>query len=76
MHCVRAYMVQDAESGGFLAPDGEGGVILVRMLARAVPFACEEAASEALIDHLDGCGMVVPVWVAGEAGGFACEREG
>lgn len=66
MRCVRAYMVQDAESGGFLAPDGEGGVVLVRMLARAVPFACEETASEAVVDHLDGSGVVVPVWVPAE----------
>lgn len=63
MHCVRAFMVQDAESGSFLAPDGEGGVVLVRMLSNAVPFAFEEAANEAVIDHLDGCGVVVPVWV-------------
>jgi hypothetical protein len=56
-------MVQDAESGCFLAPDGEGGVVLVRMLARAVPFAVEEAANEAVIDHLDGQGVIVPVWV-------------
>lgn len=63
MYCVRAFMVQDAETGGFLAPDGEGGVVLVRMLARAVPFECEEAANEAVVDHLDGQGVVVPVWV-------------
>ncbi|MCJ0765328.1 hypothetical protein [Variovorax terrae] len=60
---MRGYIVQDAESGGFLAPDGEGGVVLVRMLVRAVPFACEESASDASADHLDGCGVVIPVWV-------------
>jgi hypothetical protein len=59
-------MVQDAESGGFLAPDGEGGVVLVRMLARAAPFSCEEAANEAVVDHLEGQGVVVPVWVPSE----------
>ncbi|HXC40739.1 MAG TPA: hypothetical protein VN667_17520 [Burkholderiales bacterium] len=64
--------MQDAESGGFLAPDGEGGVVLVRMLASAVPFEHEEAAQEAVVDHLDGCGVVVPVWMP-ESDGFACE---
>lgn len=56
-------MVQDAETGCFLAPDGEGGVVLVRMLSRAAHFACEEAAAHASVDHLDGLGVVVPVWV-------------
>jgi hypothetical protein len=63
MRCVRGFMVQDAESGGFLAPDGEGGVVLVRMLSRAAAFQSEDAAVEAVADHLDGCGVVVPVWV-------------
>ncbi len=44
MQCVREYIVQDAEEGNFLAPDGEGGILLVRMLSRAVPFPSEEAA--------------------------------
>lgn len=68
-------MVQDAESGSFLAPDGEGGVVLVRMLANAAPFRAEDAAQEAVIDHLDGCGVVVPVWVppTEEGGVFARE---
>lgn len=61
--CTRAYMVQDAEDGFFLAPDGEGGILLVRMLSRAVPFDSEEAANEAVVDHLGGCGVVIPVWV-------------
>lgn len=63
MHCVRQYLAQDAESGAFLAADGEGGVVLVRMLSRAVPFDTEEAAVNAVVDHLDGCGVVLPYYV-------------
>lgn len=63
MHCTRAFIVQDAEEGNFLAPDGEGGILLVRMFSRAVPFPNEESAHEAVADHLGGCGVVVPVWV-------------
>lgn len=63
MHCARQFIVQDAESLCFLAPDGEGGVVLVRMFGNAVPFADEESAECALVDHLDGYGMVFPVWV-------------
>lgn len=66
MKCVRAFIVQDVETCGFLAPDGEGGVILVRMLANARPFACEESANEAVMDHLAGQGSVCPVWVPAE----------
>lgn len=63
MQCARAFIVQDAETCGFLAPDGEGGVIVVRLLANARPFLTEEAASEAVADHLGGQGYAVPVWV-------------
>ena len=66
MRCVRRYLVQDAESGAFLAPDGEGGVVLVRMLSKAVPFQEPDAAHEAVQDHLGGCGVVVPVYQPAE----------
>lgn len=69
--CRRGFMVQDAEDGHFLAADGEGGILLVRMLSRAVPFSDEEAAAEAVAEHLGGCGVVVPVWVPVDSGVFA-----
>lgn len=63
MLCRPCWFVQSTEHGEFLAPDGEGGVVTVQMLANAVPFETREAAIHAGVDHLDGFASVVSSWV-------------
>jgi hypothetical protein len=54
MECRPCWYVQSLDDGAFLAPDGEGGVVTVQLLAQAVPFDTREAALHAAVDHLDG----------------------
>lgn len=54
MECHPCWFVQSTEDGEFLAPDGEGGVVTVQMLANAVGFDTREAAIHASVDHLEG----------------------
>ena len=46
----------------FLAPDGEGGVVVVNFLIDAVPFENREAAVIAAVDHLDGLASVTQIY--------------
>lgn len=56
------WFVQSLDDFTFLAPDGEGGVVYEVLLRDAVPFDSEEAAGQALLDHLDGHGSIVQLF--------------
>jgi hypothetical protein len=56
------WFVQSLEDGAFLAPDGEGGVVTVQLLAQAVPFDSREAAIHAAVDHLDGQASLIQLY--------------
>lgn len=63
MDCRPCWYVQSLEDGAFLAPDGEGGVITMNMLADAVPFESREAAIHAAVDHLDGNASLIKLYL-------------
>jgi hypothetical protein len=68
------WYVQSLEDGTFLAPDGEGGVINVTTLFKAVPFDTEEAAYHAIVDHLDGEGTATKLFRASDSEESNCEN--
>jgi hypothetical protein len=68
------WYVQSLEDASFLAPDGEGGVVMVTLLAKAVPFDTEEAAYHAIVDHLDGQGMSVKLYRETDSEELNCEN--
>ena len=63
MNFRSCWFVQSIEDGSFLAPDGEGGVINVNLLANAVPFDNREAALSAAVDHLDGRASLIQLYL-------------
>ena len=69
MDCRPCWYVQSIEDGSFLAPDGEGGVVNVNLLADAVPFDNREAAVFAAVDHLDSRASLIQVYQP-----LACEE--
>lgn len=62
MECRPCWYVQSLDDGAFLAPDGEGGVVTVQLLAQAVPFDTREAALHAAVDHLDGQASLIQLF--------------
>jgi hypothetical protein len=68
------WFVQSLEDAAFLAPDGEGGVVMVTMLSQAVPFDTEEAAYHAIVDHLDGQGTAVKLYREADSEESTCEN--
>lgn len=77
MWCVPRWIVQSQEDGTFLASDGEGCVVGVKALSHADTFDDPASAVEALQDHLDGCGVVIELYVpaACGSGGSTFARE-
>ena len=63
------WYVQSIDDCSFLAPDGEGGVINVNLLANAVPFDNREAAVSAAVDHLDSRASLIQLYLP-----FSCEE--
>lgn len=62
MDCRPCWYVQSIDDGAFLAPDGEGGIVLVHLLSHAVPFYTREAAIHAAVDHLEERASVVQLY--------------
>jgi hypothetical protein len=62
MDCRPCWYVQSLEDATFLAPDGEGGVVMVNLLVHAVVFDSKEAAVNAAVDHLDGHASLIQLY--------------
>jgi hypothetical protein len=62
MDCRPCWYVQSLEDSTFLAPDGEGGVVTVNLLAHAGPFETKEAAIHAAVDHFDGQASLIQLY--------------
>lgn len=62
MDCRPCWYVQSLDDGAFLAPDGEGGIVMVHLLANAVPFETREAAVNAAVDHFDGQASLIQLY--------------
>ena len=62
MDCRPCWYVQALDDGAFLAPDGEGGIVMVHLLAHAVPFETREAAVHAAVDHFDGQASLIQLY--------------
>jgi len=61
MRFVPCYYVQSTDDHVFLcAMDGDVGY--TACILNATPFDNPEAAQEAILDHLDGCGVVFACW--------------
>ena len=56
------WFVQSLDDGAFLAPDGEGGVVTVQLLALAGSFDSREAAIHAAVDHLDSQASLIQLY--------------